>query len=119
MVLQLLHQHKTLAVMVLLRVVVLVIFLVGGEILLEHTANTFANVEVYIPNYTSTNQKSVSADAVSEQNATTAYMALTAQLWSNLTTAITSISVAGSNWFCRILNRHLIRHQELLKKGKQ
>ena len=71
---------------------------VGGGDTAGNTANTFSNVEVYFPNYTSTDQKSISADAVSEQNGTTAYMALTAQLF-NLTTAITSISVAGRTGF--------------------
>jgi hypothetical protein len=33
------------------------------------TASTFSNGEVYFPNYTSSNNKSFSADAVSEKNA--------------------------------------------------
>jgi hypothetical protein len=56
------------------------------------TANTFANVSIYIPNYTSANYKSVSIDGVQETNATTAYATLSAGLWSN-TAAITSISL--------------------------
>jgi hypothetical protein len=56
------------------------------------TANTFANVSIYIPNYTSANYKSVSIDGVQETNATTAYATLSAGLWSN-TDAITSISL--------------------------
>jgi hypothetical protein len=56
------------------------------------TANTFSNFEIYIPNYRSANNKSYSTDAVSEQNATTAYADLVAGLWSN-TAAITSISI--------------------------
>ena len=54
------------------------------------TANTFANHSVYIPNYTSSNNKSISIDSVQETNATTAYMGFTAGLWSN-TSVITSI----------------------------
>ena len=54
------------------------------------TSNTFSNMEVYIPNYTSSNNKSASSDAVGETNATTIYMSLQANLWSN-TAAITSI----------------------------
>jgi len=73
---------------------------VGGGDTAGNTANTFSNTEVYFPNYTSTAQKSVSADAVSEENGTTAYMALTAQLF-NLTTAITSISIAGRSGFAQ------------------
>lgn len=58
------------------------------------TANTFGNGELYIPNYTSANNKSVSVDAVTENNATTALSALTAGLWSN-SSAITSIKLTG------------------------
>jgi len=56
------------------------------------TASTFSNGEVYIPNYTSANYKSYSVDTANENNATTAYMELSAQLWSN-TAAITSITL--------------------------
>jgi len=62
----------------------------------SNTANTFGNAEIYIPNYTSSNYKSVSADSVAETNATTVYSAITAQLWSN-TAAITSISLFPSS----------------------
>jgi len=51
------------------------------------------NQEFYIPNYASSNFKSVSVDAVEERNGTTAYAMLTAGLWSN-TAAITSITLA-------------------------
>jgi len=47
------------------------------------TASTFSNGEIYIPNYTSANNKSVSTDSVQETNATTAIAMLTAILWSN------------------------------------
>lgn len=57
-----------------------------------YTANTFANIEFYIPNYTSSNYKSYSSDSVSETNATGAYADLIAGLWSN-TAAITSIEL--------------------------
>lgn len=55
------------------------------------TANTFGNAEVYIPNYTSANHKSYSADSVTENNATSANTGILAGLWSN-TAAITSIN---------------------------
>jgi hypothetical protein len=58
------------------------------------TANVFGNNEIYIPNYTSANFKSVSFDIVLENNSSTAnegYLTLTAGLWSN-TAAITSIT---------------------------
>lgn len=57
------------------------------------TANTFGNAEIYIPNYTGSNNKSYSVDAVSENNGTTAIATLTAGLWSN-TAAITTIQLA-------------------------
>jgi hypothetical protein len=59
------------------------------------TASTFGNVELYIPNYTSSNHKSVSADGVQENNATSAQAMLGAGLWAN-TAAITSIQAFPS-----------------------
>jgi hypothetical protein len=56
------------------------------------TANTFGNSEIYIPNYTSANYKSVSVDATTENNATTSYADFYAGLWSN-TAAITSVTL--------------------------
>ena len=64
------------------------------------TVNTFGNIQIYIPNYTSSNYKSYSNDGVSENNATASYATLIAGLW-NSTSAITSISLipyAGSAW---------------------
>ena len=57
-----------------------------------HTANTFSNNYMHIPNYTSNNYKSVSVDSVIETNATECYQFLIAGLWSN-TSSITSISI--------------------------
>lgn len=62
------------------------------------TANTFTSFETYIPNYTSSNYKSFSVDAVGENNGTTAYSTLAAGLWS-YTAAITSITMAGTGSF--------------------
>jgi hypothetical protein len=56
------------------------------------TANSFSNGEFYIPNYTSSNYKSVSVDNVQENNATSAVVGLAAQLWSN-SAAITTIKL--------------------------
>jgi hypothetical protein len=56
------------------------------------TANTFGNVAIYIPNYTSSNNKSISVDGVGENNATTAFADLYAGLWAN-SSAITSITL--------------------------
>jgi hypothetical protein len=71
-------------------------FIVGAT----QTASTFANNEVYIPNYTSSNAKSWSIDAVDENNATGALMGLGAQLW-NGTAAITTITLTASNDFAQ------------------
>jgi hypothetical protein len=60
------------------------------------TANTFSNGELYFPNYTSANNKSFSSDNVQETNASTAYMVMSAHLWSQ-TAAITSISLIADS----------------------
>jgi len=60
------------------------------------TASTFSNLEVYIPNYAGSTNKSLSVDGVEENNAAAAYSMLSANLWSN-TAAITSISFASLN----------------------
>lgn len=59
-----------------------------------NTANTFASGEFYVPNYTSSNQKSVSVDGVQENNATGAWAWMNASKWSG-TAAITSVTLAG------------------------
>ena len=63
-----------------------------------YTANTFASAEIYIPNYTSSNYKSLSVDFVGENNATTSYQYFTAGLFSN-TSAITSLVIDGTDNF--------------------
>ena len=55
-----------------------------------YTANTFGNDFWYLPNYTSSNNKSISVDAVTENNSTTSYLDLVAGLWSQ-SAAITNI----------------------------
>jgi hypothetical protein len=66
--------------------------LVGGG----DTANTFTNVEFYIPNYAGSTFKSVSIDGVTENNGTTAYADLEALLWSN-TAAISQFKLTTSS----------------------
>lgn len=63
------------------------------------TASTFGNTQFYIPNYASSNNKSVSVDGVRENNATSAEMNIAAGLWSN-TTAINQITLSpdSGNW---------------------
>jgi hypothetical protein len=55
------------------------------------TANTFGNAQLYIPNYSGSTNKSYSVDFVTEHNATAAWAAIVAGLWSN-TAAINSVS---------------------------
>lgn len=62
----------------------------------NYTTNTFGSAEIYIPNYTSANNKSMSVDATSENNATTSYMRMAAWLWSS-TAAITSLYLYPSS----------------------
>jgi hypothetical protein len=75
--------------------------LFGGEVNgNSSTASTFGSSDIYIPNYAGSNAKSMSVDAVSENNATTAYPVLAALLSSN-TGAITNIKVYpynATNW---------------------
>ena len=60
------------------------------------TASTFANSEMYIPNYAGSTAKSSSNDSVTENNATTAYATLRASLYAG-TAAITAIKFTHSS----------------------
>lgn len=57
------------------------------------TSNTFGNSETTITNYAGSNYKSMLADAVSENNGTSAIAQLSGTLWSN-TAAINSLTLA-------------------------
>jgi hypothetical protein len=73
--------------------------LVGATPSTAGTANTFSNTMVYIPNYTSSNYKSASADGASERNSSTngdIFLSLIAELWSS-TSAITSLSLTSDS----------------------
>ena len=60
---------------------------------INDVTSTFTNCEIYIPNYTSSNNKSLSADNVQEKNVSgPVYANLTVGLWSN-SAAITSIQI--------------------------
>jgi hypothetical protein len=64
------------------------------------TANTFGNTDIYIPNYLSTTNKSISADSVGENNATLTANSFNALLYT-VTAAITSVSlntISGFNF---------------------
>lgn len=56
------------------------------------TANTFSNVEIYIPNYAGSTNKSISVSSVTENNATSANVRCAAGLWAQ-TSAITAIEL--------------------------
>jgi hypothetical protein len=60
------------------------------------TASTFSNIHIYIPNYAGSTNKSISSDAVMENNSTTIQNGLVAGLWSQ-TAAITSIQLNEVN----------------------
>lgn len=61
------------------------------------TSSTFANVEIYIPNYTSTTAtKTISVNGVTENNATSSSQIMSAALL-NSTSAITSINLAAAD----------------------
>ena len=67
-------------------------FQVNGD---TSTANTFGSAQIYIPNYAGSNNKYLSFENITENNATTAYANLIAGLWSQ-TTAITSLGIVPS-----------------------
>ncbi len=66
------------------------------------TANTFNNFEMYIPNYTGSNYKSISINNVSENNSASTYIrtGIGSALWSN-TSPITSLVVTNFNSFAQ------------------
>jgi hypothetical protein len=55
------------------------------------TASTFGSIQVYLPNYAGSTNKSFSVDGVTEDNATASDQILTAGLWSQ-TTAINQLT---------------------------
>lgn len=57
------------------------------------TANTFSNIEMYVPNYSGGNYKQAIIDSVTENNGTEAYIDLTAQL-SPFTAPVTTVGFA-------------------------
>jgi hypothetical protein len=61
------------------------------------TSNTFSNYDIYIPNYASSNNKSISIDAVTENNAAAAYAYFQAGLLTN-GSAITSIQISAPSY---------------------
>jgi hypothetical protein len=63
------------------------------------TSNTFGILEVYIPNYSSSNFKQIIADSVSETTATDNGLAMMASLYrSNAPVTQLQIAAGGGNW---------------------
>ena len=60
------------------------------------TANVFGNLEIYIPNYTSSNYKSISADMVTEGTSSDEHAAILTGLWSD-TAAINALGFTPSS----------------------
>jgi hypothetical protein len=69
---------------------------IGSQASSAQTSSTFNSTSVYLPNYTSSNAKSVSAENVMETNATATNMDVLAGLWTG-TSAITSIVLTSNN----------------------
>ena len=77
------------------------------------TADTFASISIYIPNYAGSTNKSISVDFAAENNGTTAYVGGIAGLWSS-TAAITSVTLisdgagdlkSGSSFYLYAISR--------------
>jgi hypothetical protein len=66
-----------------------------GTITSADTSSTFNNFQMYVPNYAGSAQKTVSVDAVNENNSTTAYQRMTTGLWP-VTSAITNIIISNN-----------------------
>lgn len=62
----------------------------------SNTSSTFGNTEIYIPNYAGSTNKSISIDAVTENNGTFATNNFFAGLWSN-TSAINRVTISAAD----------------------
>jgi len=62
----------------------------------QYTANSFSNIDIYIPNYAGSTNKSFSADGASEQNGALAWVSLVAGLYP-ITTAISRITLFSNS----------------------
>ena len=67
----------------------------GFTTLSTDTTSTFSNGELYFPNYAGSTNKSFSSDMVTENNGTTAYAQMNANLWSN-TAVINQITLVAN-----------------------
>ena len=72
--------------------------LYGGSIpAATATSNTFGSLELYIPNYTSSNNKSMSYESVSENNSTSVYELWIGAFLAGTTATISSINIYPAN----------------------
>jgi len=62
----------------------------------DSTTSTFSNNELYLPNYLASTQKSYSVDSVEEENASTAYVRMTAGNYTQ-TTAVSALTFTLSS----------------------
>ena len=60
------------------------------------TGNSFSNAQYYVPNYTGSQSKSISAEYVTESNNTSDYQYFTSTIWAN-SSGITSVSIDSAN----------------------
>lgn len=76
----------------------------GGAVRSTATANGWVtpiihgNVEIYIPNYAGSNNKSFNVDGILENNSTYTHLSFIAGVWSN-SSAITSININATSTF--------------------
>jgi hypothetical protein len=61
----------------------------------DKTANTFNNLSFYVANYTSAVAKTASCDNVAENNASASAQEFFAMAYSTVTSAVTSLTIAG------------------------
>lgn len=66
----------------------------------NYTANTFSSGSIYIPNYTASINKTISAESVTENNASASWQAITALSWTS-TAAIASITFTTTGNFAQ------------------
>ena len=72
--------------------------LVGYASTTSHTASTFSNLSIYIPNYADANNKNFSVDSVQENNgAASVNTTIFANRWAN-TAAITQVTLSLANF---------------------
>lgn len=70
-------------------------FITGFIPATQPTANVFGNLEIYIPNYASSNYKSILSDAVTENNGTIKWILTSSGVWAN-TAAINQVTLIAN-----------------------